>query len=463
MPSALLLVLLLIGGLCARTVKYTAMYNNFHYTDNTLGGMNGGHIYDNPVNYYPALASDTIMLVMSDYVSVRNPDDTNYTIVVHAGPNNINLTPGFQGRMTSPYWNTSVSGFTRFIRAGIKYFVSPPADVPKLAWSPLFVPTSHQEYTFQYLANNLQANAYCLWNTGKTCGYSSFRMSMYIRRINGNPDQTRLCIVPSAATCMQCAWPYYAAPDTSGCGCSVNTKKLQSKNSLAGQCNAFCNSSSINGNQAYIDYSRSNFDVEASASIRCACSDPITRKTIYRPTTTCPTGSSSGDDYDGDSTQPAKYDPSTPAVSDTGAAVTIGSGGSDTTLARILGDTAGWRPWHDKLDTLGDSGSDSSHGLGDTGVFRDSLSALGNDSVGTGISDGLRDSGSTWSDWHILDTNIEIRFMGHVDTAHCSLGTILLKTPVPTVLPIVVRVATILAMWSICFTIAMGSTGKDNI
>lgn len=293
--------------------------------------------------------------------------------------------------------------------------------------------------------------------------YTTGQYSLFVTRVTGDPDSTS-CSVPSPSVCNQCSWPYFSLPDSVGCGCKVYPKQYMSKNQLAGQCNAYCNSTGIVGNQSYIDYARSNFDASLGTP-KCACSDPISRQTIYRPTSTCPVGTNSNHDTASStdtSKQVVKYDPSTSQGS--GSASGSGAGGnvSDTAAVRhlsridsILGTPSLWDPYRDSLNRFG---NDS----GDTGIGFDSVSVRGSIDSIAGTQDGsFGISGVSEYKWSDLDTIVTLRVTDSLTmTDTLKIGTFL-GSYWPSWWPLLVRLMVTLAILPYCMNLASGSTGKE--
>lgn len=167
------------------------------------------------------------------------------------------------------------------------------------------------------------------------------------------------CSFGSAPQCNLCAWPYLAKPDTIGCGCIVDRSKYQSPQLLQTRVGLYCATySDGSGNQFYLDQSRSNFN-SSKGEIKGACSSPMSGKTVYMPSGTCPTGTRLTDTLSDTTSQSA--------LGTIGQAPSTGSGGgsgSDTAihsrLDSILGylrDTTGLGElWQEpNLDGIGDS------------------------------------------------------------------------------------------------------------
>lgn len=303
-----------------------------------------------------------------------------------------------------------------------------------------------------------------------------------VRYITGPADSTA-CSVPDPATCLQCAYPYYAVPDTMGCGCKLSVNQYQTQQSLKFQCVTYCNSTPINGNQAYIDWSRSNFDVNVG-TITCACSDRQT--VVYRPTTSCPAGTNPNEDVGSDTgLQKVEYDPTTnPNLRDTSSS--SGSGGgtgqydssSNAHLARIdsiLGNITDTTGVQGKIDSLLGKGKYDSAIGHDTSAIKAQIGELQGDTSKANTQGWFNGTQKTWRGhdcWQcdtIPDTSIVFDF--HV------FGTEIKDTLPIGISPVMTGLGfdfwpwlralewlcVVLVMFPICINIAGGTTGKDAV
>lgn len=114
---------------------------------------------------------------------------------------------------------------------------------------------------------------------------------MYIVvNLTGNLDMDT-CQYTSNADCKKCAWPYASVRDSFACGCIVDKNAYLSPAEIDDYPYMYCNTySDGSGYQYYLDPSRSNFD-PSKGQIVAACSNPVSGKTIYVPTQSCPIGS----------------------------------------------------------------------------------------------------------------------------------------------------------------------------
>jgi len=305
--------------------------------------------------------------------------------------------------------------------------------------------------------------------------------SFYVYRQNGPPD-SGTCSIPNSSVCLQCAWPYHAVPDTSGCGCKVFAKQLQSEANLKAQCNAYCNSTSINGNQAYTDWSRSNFTTNGTQN--CACSDPITRKTIYRPISSCPNGTSATEQSATDTgLQDVQYDPTTnPNIAGSGSGSGGGTGQFDSSsnrhLSRIdsilgsMNDTNGVKGLIDSIQGKGKYDSAIEH---DTSSIKNQIGQIQGDTAKSNTQGWFGGSSKTWRGndcWQcdtVPDTSIVMDF--HV------FGTELKDTIRIGISPVMTGLGfdfwpwmralewlcIVIVMTPICINIAGGTTGKEAV
>jgi len=189
--------------------------------------------------------------------------------------------------------------------------------------------------TFMFGSNLLgQTSNGAIPNWRNRGDWNGYNYSWAATRINASP--VGACTIPSGIECETCSWPYASRPDSLACGCNVSKTQYAPQNRLAIQCVAYCNSSSIEGTQTFIDYSRSNFDVTKGEPV-CACSAPG-KGTVYRPTLTCPVGTTPLDTIGRPNLQTVTYDPTTKPVQGSGS---TSGGGSDTAthsrLDSILG------------------------------------------------------------------------------------------------------------------------------
>lgn len=108
--------------------------------------------------------------------------------------------------------------------------------------------------------------------------------------VSSLPSDIDTCTVVSDAGCRECAWPYIAkSAGENNCGCSVDRNKVQPEQLLKNSCGVWCQTAGNDGSQYYIDPSLSNFNASVG-QIRCACSSPMTGKTVYRQAGVCPIG-----------------------------------------------------------------------------------------------------------------------------------------------------------------------------
>lgn len=408
----LVLTVLLFAGLSFSTqVKYLIKYSEFKYAPGP------GRYAIPPNTYYMLPATDTLVLVAMDYKTKQDPDDSTYMY----------LEGGINGSHTADFNNTSQTQIKGLCKIGYCYRVHSvvTVTVPPLTFSKpnnvyMQLPQSQPLSDTAGRIIKVYKNPISSNHTYKSTATSEFNLlerfvagvqqppdnageQFYIRRADG-PADASACSTPDVNACTQCAWPYKAIPDTIGCGCKVLTGFYQSENMLAGQCNAYCNSTEINGLQSYLDWTRSNFKSDKGA-IKCACSNQTGYK--YRATGTCPKGTSAQSIDLGDTTlQPVKYDPK---LTD---ATSVGSGGgsgnvTDTAAGRhlssidsILGNTTGWDKYHDSLKSYGngvDSVMQDSVGIRDTIQKAQGDTSKSNyDWLNTGVSGGTSDGALAW-------------------------------------------------------------------
>lgn len=308
---------------------------------------------------------------------------------------------------------------------------------------------------------------------------------LWIRYRVQTQSDSDACSVPTPSSCMQCAWPFQAIPDTSGCGCKVNVTAYQSQANLKFQCNAYCNSTPINGHQAYTDWTRSNFDA-SKGTITCACSDRQT--VVYRPTSTCPAGSNPEEDAISDTgLQKVEYDPTTnPNLRDTSSSNGGGSGGgtgqydssSNEYLRRIdsiLGNITDTTGVSDMIDSLQGKGKYDSAIGHDTSAIKIKIGDIKGDTTSANTQGWFNGSPKTWRGmdcWQcdtIPDTSIVFDF--HV------FGTEVKDTLAIGISPIMTGLGfdfwpwlralewlcIVIVMTPICINIAGGTTGKDSV
>ena len=455
MFTALLLALQLIGGLYSSSVRYPIDVKDIDSIGN-LSDPQTPFFISNIV--FVAPQEDSIVLVVTGTRKYDYKGKFGLSAEMNTGLNSV-----------LPFWKTSFQQIFLTLENANSYYpngyvhmsVTTTVGMQRFA-----IPPTNATQPIYVQAVNQYANASTYWALSPyySPDISNSHFVLFAKRLNGAPGDG-VCSVPSVAYCFQCAWPYQSYPDTNRCGCKIVSNLYQSKNQLAGQCNAYCNSTAIHGNQSYIDYSRSNFDVN-HGSLVCRCSDPISHITVTRPTGTCPAGTSADTAVSApDSLQHVAYDPS---VNDSGSGSGSGSGldsSSKAHLSRIdsilgtLADTAAWR----KIDSANGKGTDTAGqaaAYGDTGNIRGKITGTG------GLGDtsnllGLTNTGARCGDLTALDTTVTytIPFIGErTDTLKVSTWLAVVQGPFRALGVLLV----VLAMAGPCLWLASGSGNKEG-
>jgi len=479
-------LLALLLALSSTIIKYAATSSDFPYVASR-------YAIANPTKYYILQSTDTLLIIITDKLSTSAtyPATTVMGIPLYIATGELFTTtdPANMKTFSNAAAQQALALYTQ--SSMCKLSGSSSYDVVSMGMDTSFrgfavLPGSYPTTTYvraypvfkrgigvrdTIIASNPSTTAYVFYNAKNTCARYIYNSSFvnqfpWVYRINGSPDATA-CSSLSLSACQTCAWPYDAVPDSSGCGCKVSTTNYQSSANLQAQCYAYCNSNSINGNQAYFDASRSNFDGSKGVA-RCVCSDPVSKVSIRRPTGTCPKGTSATSVPVADTTNDAPaYDPSDTTGSGSGSG--SGSGldsASKAHLSRldsILGDTALGKKFADsamKGDTNG-SGFGTGSGKFDSSKGRDSVGKIGTDtSSGATLGGNVDTSNMSWTQ---LDTSFEINIMGK-DTVYAdSTGTYLNRyLPSRNAFAILLKILLTIALWPVCWSIASGGS-KDDV
>lgn len=471
------MIILMIFTLIAGVVKYTASVNDIIYYNGLQNRIN---------KTYRVPAGDTLAIIINDWPSRYTTRIQKPGAGLSASPSWVasGITSATQKKLIQwelnncPTSSGEIGG--RYILPINRFFVNP-GSVSGVALVELRTTNAR---TSTWSTNDGSAFIVGGGCTVQNVPPNYYSPSLYTFKQTGSPDSTA-CSVPSPSECMQCAYPYMAYPDTVGCGCKVAPNAYQSKNQLAGQCNAYCNSTAINGLQSSTDWSRSNFDANIGP-ITCACSEVQSQQTVYRPTTTCPIGTNPDTEYDlgedsisTDSTpQKVPYDPTTnPNLGGGGSGDGTGKYDSliENHLSRldsILGSNLDTSGSGSILDSMRGNGTKTDSIIGhDTSAIRGQIAQIAGDTSNTkswyGGSTKFYRGMDCWTCDTVPDTSIVIQFMGSATKDTLKIGL----SPVMTGLGVnfwpwlryLEYLAVIIAMIPLCMFIMAGTTGKDSV
>jgi len=406
----LLLVLLYVGGVEGRILKYTATYYDLKWPNGTV---TSGRVFGT------TSTSDSIRLTVTPDIGLKLPSGAYY--IWGSSAKGINANSCFRYGRTScisgaadltQYENRFCNDPQGIIRGSsltnVRYSIT--GQIPSqlfCRYSTSGVYTCRTQWATDPATMNL---GYFNAASGSGSSYTSNCMSVGSDEVTGaltinvntsGPSDT--CSYGTRAECNLCSWPYMSAPDSLGCGCKVDRSKLQARQLLVARTGLYCATySDGTGRQFYYDESRSNFDPE-KGPIKGACSAPPA-STVYVPAGTCPAGTRLETVPDSGQSSEGTY-----AFEDVG----VSGGGSDTgTHSRLDSILGQFKDLREYLDTVGQGG--------DTGILsaeRDSAlngldTAMAGASALQGVVDAHASRGDTagfngWTLDSVLDISVQ--------------------------------------------------------